>query len=139
LGERMRMAVVASADYIARRGIPEAPLDLLSHDCILYNSAVTGAHQRWKFVRDGREMEIKVSGRVSSNDSATMLHAALQGQGYAYFYDRYVQEHLAAGRLVQVLQDCSPVQNLWLYYFNRDTPQKLRVFIDYLKRELTSD
>src|SRR5690606_11012922 len=53
LGADIRMAVVASPDYIARCGIPQVPTDLLLHDCIRYNSAVTGAYERWQFSRDG--------------------------------------------------------------------------------------
>jgi len=135
LGDGIRMAVVASADYVARRGVPQVPADLLQHDCIRYNSAVTGAYERWLFSQDGQDVEIDTKGRVSSNDGMTMLNAALEGHGYAYFYDRYVEQYLADGRLVRVLEDWSPQRNLSLYYFNRSAmPQKLRVFIDFLKQ-----
>ncbi|VVP66350.1 HTH-type transcriptional regulator PgrR [Pseudomonas fluorescens] len=135
LGTDIRMAVVASPDYVARHGVPQVPVDLLRHDCIRYNSAVTGTYERWVFSRDGQDVEIDTRGRISSNDGMTMLKAALDGCGYAYFYDRYVQEYLADGRLVRVLQDWSPRRNLSLYYFSRSAmPQKLRVFIDFLKQ-----
>ncbi len=135
LGADIRMAVVASPDYIARCGIPLVPTDLLLHDCIRYNSAVTGAYERWQFSRDGQDVDVDTKGRISSNDGMTMLNAALQGCGFAYFYDRYVADHLADGRLVRVLQDWSPQRSLSLYYFNRTAmPQKLRVFIDFLKQ-----
>ncbi|AWY44268.1 LysR family transcriptional regulator [Pseudomonas putida] len=135
LGTDIRMAVVASPDYVARHGIPQVPVDLLQHDCIRYNSAVTGAYERWVFSREGQDVEIDTRGRISSNDGMTMLKAALDGCGYAYFYDRYVQDHLADGRLVRVLQDWSPKRSLSLYYFTRSAmPQKLRVFIDFLKQ-----
>lgn len=135
LGAGIRMALVASPEYIARFGVPVHPNDLLMHDCIRYNSAVTGAYERWQFSREGEDVEIDTRGRVSSNDGMTMLNAALEGHGFAYFYDRYVQDHLASGRLVRVLEDWSPARSLSLYYFNRSAmPQKLRVFIDFLKQ-----
>lgn len=134
LGADIRMALVASPDYIERFGRPAHPMDLMGHDCIRYNSAVTGAYERWQFSRDGLEVEVDTKGRVSSNDGMTMLNAALEGHGYAYFYDRYVRDHLASGRLVRVLEEWSPTRSLSLYYFNRSAmPQKLRVFIDFLK------
>jgi len=134
LGADIRMALVASPEYIARFGVPLHPHDLLMHDCIRYNSAVTGAYERWQFSRDAEEVEIDTRGRISSNDGMTMLNAALEGHGFAYFYDRYVQDHLASGKLVRVLEDWSPARSLSLYYFNRSAmPQKLRVFIDFLK------
>jgi len=135
LGVDIRMALVASPEYIARFGVPLHPHDLLMHDCIRYNSAVTGAYERWQFSRDAEEVEIDTRGRISSNDGMTMLNAALEGHGFAYFYDRYVQDHLASGKLVRVLEDWSPARSLSLYYFNRSAmPQKLRVFIDFLKQ-----
>lgn len=135
LGAEIRMAVVASPEYLAGRAIPLDPVDLLQHDCIRYNSAVTGAYERWQFSRDGQDVEIDTKGRVSSNDGMTMLNAALEGHGFAYFYDRYVEDYLADGRLVRVLEDWSPRRSLSLYYFNRSAmPQKLRVFIDFLKQ-----
>ena len=135
LGADIRMALVASPEYIARFGVPLHPNDLLMHDCIRYNSAVTGAYERWQFSRDAEEVEIDTRGRISSNDGMTMLNAALEGHGFAYFYDRYVQDHLASGKLVRVLEDWSPARSLSLYYFNRSAmPQKLRVFIDFLKQ-----
>ncbi|MFJ3485987.1 LysR substrate-binding domain-containing protein [Pseudomonas sp. NPDC090202] len=135
LGAGIRMACVASPEYVALRGVPQVPAQLMQHDCIRYNSAVTGAYERWQFSRDGQDVEIDTRGRISSNDGMTMLNAALNGHGFAYFYDRYVQDYLADGRLVRVLEDWSPLRNLSLYYFNRTAmPQKLRVFIDFLKQ-----
>jgi DNA-binding transcriptional LysR family regulator len=135
LGLDIRMALVASPDYIARFGVPAHPTDLMRHDCIRYNSAVTGAYERWQFSREGLDVEVDTKGRISSNDGMTMLNAALEGHGFAYFYDRYVQDHLASGRLIRVLEDWSPQRSLSLYYFNRSAmPQKLRVFIDFLKQ-----
>lgn len=135
LGADIRMALVASPAYIARFGVPDHPMALMQHDCIRYNSAVTGAYERWQFSRDGVDVEVETKGRLSSNDGMTMLNAALEGHGFAYFYNRYVQDYLADGRLVQVLDDWSPARSLSLYYFNRSAmPQKLRVFIDFLKQ-----
>jgi len=136
LGTNIRMALVASPDYIARFGAPDHPMELMQHDCIRYNSAVTGAYERWQFSRDGLDIEVDTKGRISSNDGMTMLNAALEGHGFAYFYNRYVQSYLTDGRLVQVLEDWCPARSLSLYYFNRTAmPQKLRVFIDYLKKQ----
>jgi DNA-binding transcriptional LysR family regulator len=65
----------------------------------------------------------------------TLLGAALDGCGFVYVYDRYVQDYLANGRLVRVLEDWSPRRSLSLYYFSRSAmPPKLRVFIDFLKQ-----
>jgi len=136
LGTEIRMAVVASPDYINRHGVPKVPADLMAHACIRYNSAVTGTHERWTFSCEGQDVEIETYGRISSNDGMTLLAAALEGCGFAYFYDRYVQDYLADGRLVRVLENWSPKRSLSLYYFSsRAMPQKLRVFIDFLKQQ----
>ncbi|MDB6143640.1 MAG: hypothetical protein JWP80_2684 [Pseudomonas sp.] len=136
LGTAMRMAVVASPDYLAHREIPQAPADLMQHDCIRYKSAVTGAYERWQFSRNGQDLEVDTKGRISSNDGMTMLNAALEGHGFGYFYDRFVERYLADGRLVRVLEPWSPKRSLSLYYSNRNAmPTKLRVFIEFLKQQ----
>jgi DNA-binding transcriptional LysR family regulator len=135
LGADIQMAVVASPAYVKAHGVPKVPAELLDHDCVRYNSAVTGACERWTFSCEGQDVEIETRGRISSNDGMTLLGAALDGCGFVYVYDRYVQDYLANGRLVRVLEDWSPRCSLSLYYFSRSAmPPKLRVFIDFLKQ-----
>jgi DNA-binding transcriptional LysR family regulator len=65
----------------------------------------------------------RVEGRVTLNRIEPMLKAALAGLGLAFLPENQVQEHLARGRLVQVLADwCPPRPGYHLYYPSRRQP-----------------
>lgn len=130
----VRLALVASPAYLATRGVPRVPADLHGHDCIRYRSAVSGTFPPWTLEKDGERHIVPVSGRVSGDDAAWMLQAAMQGGGIAPLWDQYVDAHVQSGALVRVLEDWSPETPFSLYYFQRDAmPLKLRVFIDFLR------
>ena len=76
-------------------------------------------------------------GRLVLDESGLMLEAALCGAGLAYLSDHAVKEHVAAGRLVQVLADWTPPYDGLCLYFSgrRHVPAKLRALIE-LAREL---
>jgi DNA-binding transcriptional LysR family regulator len=141
---RMRFCVVASPAYIASRGTPMHPRDLLEHDCVNYRSADTGALYRWEFEQSGNvdgvaaeKMRIAVKGRVSTNDTDLLLQAALDGFGFAYLMRRNVEPFVQRGELVRVLDGWVPSEGLYLYYYNRSgMPKKLRVFIDFVQAAL---
>lgn len=129
----VKMAAVASPDYLALRGVPQTPADLHSHACINWRLALDGRPYRWEFEKKGKRLEVAVQGPVVTNHSDIGVAAALQGLGIAYAFDRErVDEHLAQGRLVQVLPDWSFTRpGLFLYHPNRrHMPAALRAFID---------
>ena len=76
-----------------------------------------------------------VDGRVTANEAALMVRAALDGLGLAYVMDDYVRDELRAGRLVRVLEAfCAPFPGFHLYYPSRSQmPLKLKVFVDFLR------
>ncbi|WP_342052653.1 MULTISPECIES: LysR family transcriptional regulator [unclassified Cupriavidus] len=133
--------VVASPEYVAARGVPRHPRDLLKHECINYRSADSGALYRWEFEDRGQDkgkpQRLAVTGRVSSNDTALLLRAACDGYGFAYLAKESAGAALAEGRLVEVLQGWTSPAALYLYYYNRAAmPMKLRVFIDFVQAEI---
>lgn len=131
----VKMVVVASPDYLARRGKPRSPADLHEHACINWRLQLDGSAYRWEFEKKGKRLEIAAEGLLVTNNSDVGVEAALQGLGIAYAFDRQrVDEHLAHGRLVQVLADWSVTRpGLFLYYSNRRHLQPaLSAFIDCL-------
>ena len=83
----MRYRVVASPDYLARRGRPQIPADLQAHNCIRYRLP-GGVFIPWIFVVDGKTVEVNVEGSiVVTNDPGLVIDAALQGVGVAYLYE----------------------------------------------------
>ncbi|MGH8415850.1 MAG: LysR family transcriptional regulator [Pseudomonas sp.] len=132
----MEFIVAGSPAYVAARGVPVLPEDLLNHDCINYRNAETGLLPKWDFEQSGKAVKIAVQGRVASNDTDLIIRAALDGFGFAYVARKMVEPQLNDGSLIPVLEDWSAPCTLYLYYFNRaHLPKKLRVFIDFLKQD----
>jgi DNA-binding transcriptional LysR family regulator len=131
----LNMVVVASPDYLARRGTPKSPADLQDHACINWRLDMDGRQYRWEFSKRGQRLEVAVDGPVVTNHPDIGIAAALNGLGIAYHFEREgVGELLAQGRLVQLLADWSISRpGLFLYYPNRQhRPAALGVFIDCL-------
>jgi DNA-binding transcriptional LysR family regulator len=122
IGPDTRMAVVGAPSYFANRTRPETPQDLTSHDCISLRMQ-SGGHLTWEFEKDGRELKVRVDGRLVFNTSLMALEAAVAGYGLAYLLEDRVQACLADGRLVQMLAHwCPPFSGYHLYYPSRRQP-----------------
>ncbi len=131
----LNMVAVASPGYLAERGVPRTPADLHQHACINWRLQMDGRQYRWEFEKKGQKLEVAVDGPVVTNHADIGIAAALNGVGIAYhFRQDGVAEHLAHGRLVQVLADWSISRpGLFLYYPHREyRPALLGAFIDCL-------
>jgi DNA-binding transcriptional LysR family regulator len=135
IGPDMRMAVVGSPAYFARRPPPRTPQDLTAHSCITIRLPTYGGLYAWEFERDGHELKVRVEGQLVFNTIALRLNAVLGGLGLAYMPEDQVREHVAAGRLVHVLKDwCAPFPGYHLYYTSRrQCSPALSLLIDALR------
>jgi DNA-binding transcriptional LysR family regulator len=131
----LRMAVVGAPAYFARHPKPKHPRDLQAHDCINYRRRATGVVYRWEFEADGKELVVAVNGRLLIDDGELMTRAALDGLGLAYVMESSVTEHLAAKRLVRVLDAfCPSFPGFFLYYPRRaQLAPKLQALVGFLK------
>jgi len=129
--------VVGSPAYFATHGRPSHPRDLHSHHCISLRKATSGAVVRWRFVEDGKDLEIAVEGQMVTNDGAVLVDAAADGLGLAYVFETMVRQAVAKKRLVRVLDKyCPQIQGYFLYYPSRvNVAPKLRALVDFLKRQ----
>jgi DNA-binding transcriptional LysR family regulator len=135
LSADVTMRVLASPDYLARRGEPKTPSDLRRHACINWRFPGSGRIYRWQFEKKGKGLEVAVEGPLISNHQDVVIEGALQGLGILYAYDDdRVDEAMARGKLKRVLADWSITSpGLFLYYSNRRHPQPaLRAFVDCL-------
>ncbi|ANI55127.1 LysR family transcriptional regulator [Pseudomonas sp. DR 5-09] len=134
IGPTLRSVVVASPAFLERHAAPQKPEDLHTLPCIRHRFP-SGALYRWEFERGGIVQEIEVNGPLTLGDVSLMVGPALQGLGLAYVFEDMVSEHLAAGRLVQVLADwCPYYPGLHLYYpSRRHVPAPLKAFIDFAR------
>jgi DNA-binding transcriptional LysR family regulator len=123
IGPDVRMAVVGSPAYFAKHPIPEKPQDLTGHDCINVRLPTLGGLLPWDFKKDTHELKVRVEGALVFNGFHQIINAALAGMGLAYALEEVVQQHIAEGRLIRVLDDwCNFFPGYHLYYPSRRQP-----------------
>jgi len=116
IGPDMRMAVVGSPAYFAKRRPPRTPQDLTQHNCINLRLPAHRGVYTWEFERSGRDLRVRVDGQLTFNTAALMLNAARQGFGLAYLTEQQVQRYLESGELVRVLANwCPPFSGYHLF------------------------
>lgn len=132
----LEVAIVGAPSYLRGRALPTRPADLAEHECLRYRKdglPVT----RWRLRVGGREREVDVHGHLVLDDEAFLLDAALAGAGLAYVTLAAASPHIAARRLVRVLERSSPkfeaVQ--LIYPARRQLRPALRAFVDILREE----
>ena len=132
----IRMTVVGSPAYLARRGTPRHPRDLVEHECLNWHPVPEAPPYRWEFTEDGREVVVAAPGRVLSTDSAVNIRLARDGLGLTIVYEDQVRDEIARGELVPVLQEfCEPFAGYYLYYpQRRHASPALRALIEHLRR-----
>ncbi len=131
--------LVASPRYLARRGAPQTPGDLLRHDC-LRTKPESLRQRHWTLFRsdnDQERVEVDVSPVLWSNHNDTLIRAALDGAGITATAVELAAPHLASGTLVRVL---SPwITGRFTLYAalpsRKFLPQRTRVFLDYLSEQ----
>src|SRR5208283_3982671 len=120
VGPDMRMAVVGAPSYFAKRPLPRKPQELTGHNCINLRLPTHGGLYPWEFEKGGREVKVRVEGRLVFNNIALRLNAALGGFGLAYLPEDQVAAQIADGQLIRVLADwCPPFSGYHLYYPSR--------------------
>jgi len=120
IGPDFSMAVVGTPSYFSKRPRPRKPQDLIGHDCINLRLPTYGGLYVWEFERNRRELNLRVEGQCVFNNTTMRLDAALAGLGLAYLPEDLVQNHIADGRLLRVLEDwCPPFPGYHLYYPSR--------------------
>lgn len=99
----VRRLACASPDYIARRGGPEQPIDLLDHDCLTADTPVVSGW--WTFPGVNRGLPLAVKGPFRSGDTEALLNAAIAGLGVVHLASWLVNDAIAAGQLVPLFPD----------------------------------
>ncbi|MDQ0137611.1 DNA-binding transcriptional LysR family regulator [Neorhizobium galegae] len=119
LGKMRRMAVAASPAFFENRALPQVPQDLHSYPCVR-GRLPDGTLLRWRFEKDGEELQLDVEGPITLDESSLARIAVTNGVGIGYFMEADIREDIAAGRLIRILEDWTPpLVPLCLYYYNR--------------------
>lgn len=99
--------IVAAPAYLERMGTPHHPAQLGEHECLLYS--LLTAPEVWRFHNAvGEEVSVRPGGRLWANNSDFMLHSLRSGLGIAVVPDFIIDEDLANGSVLPILQDWQP-------------------------------
>lgn len=123
-------AIVAAPAYIAQRGMPQQPLDLLQHACLLHKYPSTGRIEQWTGSIDASELPAA----MVCNTNRVIIDATLKGLGIACLPEYQVRAYLRDGLLLPVFADQPAAENgYWaLWPVSKHVTPKLRAFIDFL-------
>lgn len=129
--------VCASPRYLSEHAAPEVPQDLTQHNCIRM-IRWGQVFDRWRFIVDGVQEEVAVSGALTANGADVVHGWILAGRGIGIKARWDIQTDLEDGRLVEVLAPYSHDQiNLYAVYASRShLPQRMRMFIDFISSRL---
>jgi DNA-binding transcriptional LysR family regulator len=130
-----RQLVVAAPSYLERFGTPSHPLELPGHCCIGWRPDPKVAPYRWEFEDDGREFDVAVTPRITTNDMWVMVRTACAGGGLTFGMEETFRPYIDRGELVPVLERYSAhFPGFFLYFANRrNLPPKLRALIDHVR------
>jgi DNA-binding transcriptional LysR family regulator len=132
-----RLVVCGSPNYLARRGRPEHPSDLVRHNCLIYYDASFGkGGTEWRFTGPNGDLAVRVSGNLEANSSVLLRAAAVLDEGLLYMPSPVVAEELKSGALVPVLTEFLPERYSIdaLYPHREHLPVKVRRFIDLVAK-----
>jgi DNA-binding transcriptional LysR family regulator len=127
----LRRIVVASPDYLARRGTPQRPADLSDHDVVAF-SGIAGV-EHWVFREAARDVNVAIRPRLVVSTAEAAIDAARAGFGLTRVLSYQAAEDVARGSLRRVLPgyegDEVPIH--LVYPGGRHPPPKLRAFLDF--------
>ena len=126
--------IVASPDYLAKRGLPTKPEDLSSHQVVGFAGNKVLNH--WPLPNQSY-----IPPTVTASNGEIVRQLALAGNGIACLSGFMVQDDIAAGRLVPILEqdklantDRERVNAV--YYKSSFVSKRISAFIDFIQPRL---
>lgn len=135
----VRRVVCAAPAYLDRRGIPEVPGDIRSHDIILFSSLNAGPE--WQFRGPDGRLSIAFSTRLTVNTAEVAIAAAVAGHGLTRVLSYMIAPELREGRLRIVLADheTPPLPIHVVFQEGRKAAARVRAFTDFAVARLRAD
>lgn len=132
----LERVICAAPAYLARRGTPAHPDELLQHECLW----ISGLPElrRWPFDTDEGIRVVHIGGNVLANNAEMVLQLVLAGVGIARLPDVMVGEAMRRGELAPILKNWHHVEPVPLYATYpsaRHLPPKVRAMVDFLVDE----
>ncbi|MFM2475712.1 LysR family transcriptional regulator [Celerinatantimonas sp. MCCC 1A17872] len=128
----IRVAVVASPEYLAKQGRPNHWQQLANHAQIIDSNSRTP--RLWRFCENGQDYDLPVKGRLRMSDPHACLQAVCAGLGVAQLPIFVASKALQEQQIEIILQEYEmPPLGLYVIYPPaRHLAQKSRVLIDFL-------
>ena len=129
-----KVALYAAPSYIARRGMPQHPDELLQHDLLCLASRSGGA-QAWNLTKGKTVWERDLPARLAANSPDLLARIACTGAGIAASSNLFAEASVEKGELVRVLPEWSrPEVTGWAVFPGRRLmPAKTRAFLDMME------
>lgn len=138
-----RRLCVATPDYLQRHGTPRTPQDLARFACLVLSSDASQT-RGWAFrmprdsaPRDDASEVIhyRPNGPMDCSDGQVLHNWCLAGYGIAWRSTWEVEQDIAAGRLVPLLEDyAAPPNGIYAVFPQRKhLPLRVRLWVDFLK------
>jgi DNA-binding transcriptional LysR family regulator len=126
-----RFVTVGSTAYFEKFPAPQAPADLIDHNCIVYTRQST--RNIWQF----QGTTVTVSGNLQVNDSAALREAVIAGIGSGTSPLWAFSDALANGSIEIILKNYEPAPLPIQAVYQRGTfqPAKVKCWIDFLLEE----
>ncbi len=133
LADNRRMCVATPA-YLKRAGTPKHPNELLRQECLTLSSDASQT-RGWAFVVDGAMTHLRPSGRLDCSDGQVLHDWCTAGLGIAWRSTWEVEQEVARGQLVSVLDDfAAPPNGIYAVFPHaKHLPLRVRLWIDFLK------
>ena len=132
--------------YIAQRGLPSEPLDLINHSCLYYRRDNTDDH--WTLIRhavanlsEPGTVQVNVGGQYRVDNPEVVLESATAGMGIALLPDYLCEQAIDQGSLVKVLTLWTPQTKFGTHIVALCPPERKKIsrnqaLIEYLQRIL---
>lgn len=138
--------LVASPDYLERRGAPREPADLSDHDCLLFT--IQRREDVWfhrPHAAASDALAVRIRGRVRANDSDALLQAARDGLGVALLPTWIITDDVRSGRLRTLITGsrwfiapgAEPAIH-GVYAPKKTVSPKVRAFLDFIRERFGS-
>lgn len=132
IGEAKRV-IVASPDYIRRKGRPEMPADLVHHDCLVVSGLSRLAE--WPLRIDGRVVPYATKPVIICDSADLLLDMAIAGLGLVRLMSTLSRKAIAEGRLVEVLAEHHVSETIPIHAVmpsGRQGLPRVRAFVDFI-------
>lgn len=138
---RNQRVLVASPDYLRRRGVPATLDDLAGHDCLVVREDERFDVWRLTHLREKTEQRVRVGGRLSSNSGELVRDWCLAGRGIMLRSLWDIAAPLARGELVRVLPAWAMLDAdiHWLAPHSPSTPRRIRLLADFLAERFRAE